>query len=680
MYNKSVFLFFLHKNYTYFISIRKPLSQRIPSKRIKNGKDCMKLTNIANCNTIDEYVHYKSQKLADGEQSFSALYQLMFSEKTNTFWETNDGYRIIKKTYGQAKQEIEQRAYTLQEQLIGVPQGAVVGLFMPNHLDWIELFWAILHCGYRPLLLNTRMDKAMLNDVIARADAKAVVSDGEQFSVPTVLAEQIICADTAIQNAVFGDEILLTTSGTSNSVKICVYDAAAMIHQILNAEQIVKTSRLIKQHYEGELKLLTFLPFYHIFGLTAMYMWFAFYSRTFVYLKDMSSQCILNTIRRHKVTHIFAVPLFWNTVYEQAMKQVRERGEKTMQKLKKGLKISHALSGCPALASAFRKKAFAEIRTKLFGESICFMITGGGCISETVLAFFNGIGYHLSNGYGMSEIGITSVELSEDNRILNSGTIGKPMQSVAYTVNPDGELLVKGNSLCKYYIENGQNVYIDGWFNTKDLAREEKGRYYLTGRKDDLIVSSSGENLNPNLYEYEFTIEHVKKVCMIDGRKNGLPYPVLLVSVVKYISHDTRAKVLQAVKEQLKSLNILHEIKEIVLVGEDLIKGNEFKLNRKRLAEEYIHGRLATLSLQQAEGEPDCLDEIEKQVAVCFERVLGKAVDKHADFFTDAGGTSLEYFTLVTYIQEEFDVVIRLSNEQRLTTVYDFSAYIKGNL
>ena len=641
----------------------------------------MRLTNIANCRTVNEFVNYKSQKLKTGKQTFFALFELMFSEESNVFWESNDGYRIIKKTYGEVKKTICKKAYAMQERLVGLERGSVVGLYMQNSVEWIENFWAILKCGYCPLLLNTRIDKNTIEEVIKSAKAKAVVSDGETFSVLTLTAKDVVCADTENVSEEFGEEILVMTSGTSNSVKVCVYDAISLINQILNAEHIVKTSRLVKKHYKGELKLLTFLPFYHIFGLTAMYMWFAFYSRTFVELKDMSSQCILNTIRRHRVTHIFAVPLFWNTVYEQAIKKVKERGEKTYLRLQKGLKISNALSGMPLLARLFRKKAFQEVRDKMFGESVCFMITGGGCISDEVLKFFNGIGYHLSNGYGMSEIGITSVELSENNKILNSGTIGKPMASVAYNVTEDGELLVKGTSLCKYYIENGEQVDLkNDWFRTKDLAVEEKGRYYLIGRKDDLIVSTSGENINPNLYEYCFNIEHVKKVCIIDAKRKGQVYPVILVSVVKYISTETQERVVQKVKEKLKELNLLSEIKEVVLVGEDLIKGNEFKLNRKRLATEYNDGTLNILSSKDKKGVESAFDEIEKKVAECFEKVLGKSIDKKADFFVDEGGTSLEYFTLVTYIQDEFDLTISFSNEKKLTTISDFSAYIKGNM
>ena len=640
----------------------------------------VKLTNIANFKTVEAYVKYKADRLKTGEQSFCALFELMFSEKENTFWESNDGYRIIKKSYGEVKDEILKKAFTLENMLLNEEKGSVIGLYMQNSVEWIETFWVILKCGYRPLLLNTRLEKSIIEEVIKSVDARAVISDGECFSVKTIDQSQIACAENTCENTDFGEEILLMSSGTSNAVKACGYDAKAIISQILNAEQIVKKSRLIKKHYEGELKLLTFLPFYHIFGLTATYMWFAFFSRTLVHLKDMSSQCILNTIRRHKITHIFAVPLFWNTVYGQAIKKVRERGEKTCLKLQKGLKISEKLSIFPHLAKFFRKRAFKEVRDKMFGESVCFMITGGGCISREVLSFFNGIGYHLSNGYGMTEIGITSVELSENGKVLNSGSVGEPMTSVEYKINEGGELLVRGNSLCKYYIENGRKIQMDGdWFNTKALAVERNSRFFLTGRLDDLIISSSGENINPNLYENEFNIRHAKRVCIIDAKKGGQAYPVILVSAVKYLSHETRGRLVCEVKERLKELNLLSEIKEVVLVGEDLIKGNEFKLNRKRLAEEYLSGRLNILSLSEQEGEAS-LDGIERQVAMCFERALGKAVAKSEDFFVELGGTSLEYFTLINYIQEEFDLTVPLSSDKRLITVNDFSEYIKENM
>ena len=640
----------------------------------------MKVTNIAGFSNIEEYIKYKSEKLREAPPSFDNLFELMFSEKENTFWETNNGYKITKTTYGETYRTILKKATTLKE-MLGVKQkNNIVGLYMQNSLEWIENFWAILKCGYRPLLLNTRIDTSIIDDLLIKHNVIAVISDGKSFSTKTIFSDDIVPNEALLDGCECGEDILLMSSGTTNSLKICSYTATAIYNQILNADQIVCTSNLIKKHYNGELKLLTFLPFYHIFGLTAMYMWFAFYSRTFVFLKDLSSYTILNTIRRHNVTHIFAVPLFWNKVYIEAEKKIKESGKSTYQKFKKALKISNALSGVPFLAKAFRKKLFKKIRDNLFGESISFMITGGGAISSDVMEFFNGIGYHLSNGYGMSEVGITSVELSENNNILNSCSIGSPMASVEYSINEENELLIRGSSLCQYYYDGKEKVEIGySWFNSKDLVEERNGKYYLLGRTDDLVVSSTGENLNPYLFEEKLICEHVKQICLIETKKNDVVAPVLLVEVNRYLSSNTLTTILTNIKNKLQMLRLISEIKQIVFIGENLIKENEFKLNRKRLSEDYIQGRLLVLDPENCNEQAD-FNDFEKKVADCFYKALGKEIGKNDDFFIDAGGTSMDYFTLISYIQTEFDVIIPLSNEKRMTTISSFCIYLKDEM
>ncbi|MBO5789493.1 MAG: AMP-binding protein [Clostridia bacterium] len=639
----------------------------------------MKLTNIAGHRNIESYVKAKSDLLRQTEANFHQLFLLMFSEKENVFWETNNGYKIIKTTYGEAYHSIRCKAKTLLQRLGTIRHNDIVGLYMQNSLEWIEMFWAILLIGCRPVLLNTRMDHGVLDDLLQKRGSLAVISDGATFSVPTILSSSIEKSEQEIEDMPSGEELFVLSSGTSQSVKMCAYDAKAICEQILNAESILKGSRLMDRHYEGQLKQLVFLPFYHIFGLTAMYMWFGFFSRTFVHLKDMSSMTVLNTIRRHGVTHIFAVPLFWDTVYEQAMKKIKERGEKTFAKFQKGLAISHKLSALPALARFFRKRFLREIRDNLFGESISFMITGGGMIRPEVLSFFNGIGYHLSNGYGMTEIGITSVELSEDNRVLCSGSIGLPMPSVEYQINDEGQLMVRGASLCKYYIEGEETVWMnDGWFATKDLAEQRGGRYYLLGRSDDLIITHTGENINPHMIEDKITHDHIKRVCLVSVEREGQATPVLLVEVNRHIAQSTLLTLRDYVKERLADLHLLSEVKDIGFVGESLMHETEFKLNRKRLACDYALRNLRLLDL--SEGEQFTIEhqsELERQVARCFFEALGKEVSLDSDFFLDAGGTSLDYFALVSYIQKEFDVMVPLSNDQKMTTMRQFCTFLK---
>ncbi|MBQ1944912.1 MAG: AMP-binding protein, partial [Ruminococcus sp.] len=371
--------------------------------------------------------------------------------------------------------------------------------------------------------------------------------------------------------------------------------------QIHDSYQIIRECTQVKKHYEGYIKQLCFLPFYHVFGLIAMYIWFAFFSRAFVQLNDLAPQTILNTIKRHKVTHIFAVPLFWETVYDQAIKTIRNRGEKTFKKFQKGMAIARRLSGSPALSRAFSKKAFREVRDNLFGESIIFLITGGSAIRPEVIEFFNAIGYHLADGYGMTEIGITSVELSDSPRVRNACFVGKPMTYAAYQINEKGELLVRGKVIAKYVIEDGKKTVTDksAWFNTHDLAECVDGRYRILGRADDLIVAPNGENLNPNLTEPQLRIAGANGVCLIKDGKT----PVLLVSVNRYTAPDQLQRLDGAFKEKIAALHLTGQIGRIVYTSAPLMADDEFKLNRRRLSDDCRAGRLPLLDKKQQKVE-----------------------------------------------------------------------------
>ena len=97
------------------------------------------------------------------------------------------------------------------------------------------------------------------------------------------------------------------------------------------------------------------------------------------------------------------MPLFWETIHKIALKTIKSKGEKTLKKFEKGLKIYNTLSNSAVLANKFSKIAFKQVRENLFGESVMFLISGGGGISKQTLQFFNAIGYRLVNGYGTTE-------------------------------------------------------------------------------------------------------------------------------------------------------------------------------------------------------------------------------------------------------------------------------------
>lgn len=73
----------------------------------------------------------------------------------------------------------------------------------------------------------------------------------------------------------------------------------------------------------------------------------------------------------------------------------------------------------------------------------------------------------------------------------------------------EGEVAIKGpNVMLGYYKDPKRTKSVfteDGWFRTNDLAvQDEKGRFYIKGRKSNMILGASGENIYPEEIESVF--------------------------------------------------------------------------------------------------------------------------------------------------------------------------------
>ncbi|MBE5804349.1 MAG: hypothetical protein E7316_07550 [Clostridiales bacterium] len=645
----------------------------------------MTLSGAPNGKGIDAYVSAKLEYAQSLDHTFGTLFNLMFSERENIFWETNDGFSIIKTTYGESADRIRRRAGTLAQRLgeIGLAEDAAVALYMDNSLEWIEMFWSILLCGRRPLLLNLRMSDAMLNGVLEAMQVSAVISDGKQFPCRTILESELGEAETPLPEGACGQEILLMSSGTSENIKVCAYTAAEIFAQISNAGSIIRENKRMKRHYEGCIKQLTLLPFYHVFGLFAVYFWFGFFSRTFVHLPNMNPQTVLNTVRKHKVTHIFAVPLFWDTVYRSAISTIKGRGKQTADKFAKGMRLAARLEDVPVLGGLFSHIAFGEIRENLFGESVQFCITGGSAIRPEVLRFFNAIGYHIANGYGMTEIGITSVELSNKKSVLNSGSIGRPMRSVHYDLAENGSLQVSGDSIAHAIIEGGKRQTLDvRALETHDVMRTEGGRYYIMGRMDDVIISATGENINPDIMEQAFDLPEAEGHCLIAARENDRVVPTLIVSVKPYTMPGRIARLSESIQEQIESNHFTGQIARVVFVSDKLMKPTEIKVNRKRLARDYQAGNLHPIGETERRDE-EVRTEIQQRVIQLIAETLDKNADDislGSDFFLDEGGTSMDYYALAGKLHSEFGIDLSGESTKSLSTVQEICAFLEERL
>lgn len=632
----------------------------------------MRYTNLGQFSKTKDYIKYKLGLLDKEEHSFSYLYKLMFSEEKNIMFEKSEGYRIKKLTYLEVKNNIEIKAYNLSS-ILKNKKGLTIGIYLDNDNRFIETYWAVIRSGNNPLLMNTRLSDAMLNEALKITEAELVISNGKNFDVKTINVAELEADNGRLIDDKYGDKMFIMSTGTSSKVKICAYEANQLFAVLKQSDKIILKNKKMERHYQGELKLLAFLPFYHIFGFIAIYLWFSFYSRTFVLLNDFSPKTIQNTIKRHHITHIFAVPLLWKKTYQAVIKEIKNKGEKTYQKFLKGMRLMDK----PLVGKLVTKYGFKEIRDNLFGDSISYMITGGSMISNDVIKFFNAIGYPMSNGYGMSEVGITSFELSSKKKYIGSGSIGEPLPGVSYEIQND-ELIIRGDTLATYVIEEGKKIKLNNEYHSKDLAYQINGHYYLKGREDDLLIASNGENINPYEVEKLFNLDTINETCLIYD--SSFTSPILLVGIDRFTSINKFEEIKMELINIVNKNNLTTLVGQIVFVNGSLLKEDEFKLNRKRLLKEYMNHTLSLYDVNKKEDNTD--DELLNKVKTLFAVALNKdvaSITGDLDFFIDGGGTSLDYYVISEAVQEEFHLSIFV-DDKPLSTPHSIAKYIREHL
>lgn len=636
-------------------------------------------------------------QLEKGNYTLEDVYTLSYRESIhdNIFFEYSSNGIIKEVTYKEALHSIDVETNNLCRILKDYPQDSVVGIKLENSPEWITTFWAILRAGFIPYLVNTKIVDQFNEAALKNAKAVAVISKTPFMDFKFINVDDLLEESEPTKNTrKFADKLMLSTSGTTKNPKICVYDGRAITNHLLNARHIVKTNPGIISTYNGRLKHLAFLPFYHIFGLCAVLTWFNAFGQTFVFLNDLSPKTLKNTILRHEVTHIFAVPVLFDSAVKSILREVNKRDEKTIAKFNKGIALSNKLqSRFPRLGMSFAKKAFKEIREQAFGDSIRFLITGGGFISKETLTVLNGLGYPLFNGYGMSELGIASVELSKKANIRNEALIGKPLPSIEYKLetheNGSDELLVRGSSLCIEIID-GDNVIKrekDEWFHTKDAAVKEKHGYRLVGRVDDIVVDDSGELISPEVVESSFTISEAKCVAFVKNDGNNC-------LILEFAEHTPNVKkrnaFMKAVKQNasLKSVYQIAEFYEIVgqripLALECKIKHRDLNNMFKANPEAFVKYDIKTL--EETSVEEVLTKDIEETLvsvievfASVFEMDI-KDINKDTHFLYDLSGTSIQYFSLLTELSNKMEVEIGYDSEAPLATPLDFAKYIVEN-
>lgn len=626
---------------------------------------------------LSKIIYGSISELKSSDLSFRAIYEITFSRPRLIMAEDNDGFRIHRYTYGEIKERIEKTSYALYR-LIGANH-SYVGLAMENSVDWIVAFWSILKSGNKPYLVNLRHPDGLTEKIIKNLGITNIICDKEgSCDARYIPLSSLKEADG--QTEEFENELAIASSGTSLNETICFYDGKSVCAQIFNTENIVKENKRIYAHYKGELKQLAFLPFYHVFGLFAVYFWFTFFKRTIVFMRDMAPDTILSTCRKHNVTHIFAVPLLWHTIEEKVLKAAEKQGRE--QKLKKGLKLCTALQNVfPFMGAALSRKIMHSVTDELFGRSVQFCISGGSFLRDSALALMNAIGYPLHNGYGMSEIGIASVELSKTPKERNRNSVGLPFASLQYKIDNNGVLFVKGDSICTSRLTAGKYTAGEEWFSTGDIAEcGDDGRYYIKGRLSDTVIGENGENINPDIIERMFTVNGAESFSVL-GMEDQL---VMIVQVSEYITAQRVEQMREALEKINASLPLTQQIKRFYMTRDEIMAKGAIKVSRKYLALAVKEGRVSLSPLKKESvkesGESD--SPLIKRVKSVVANVVGlseDSIDIDANLLVDVGISSLQYFSVLSALGKEFGITAEKEEDCRYT-VRKICEYIERQL
>ena len=187
-------------------------------------------------------------------------------------------------------------------------------------------------------------------------------------------------------------------------------------------------------------------------------------------------------------------------------------------------------------------------------------------------------GFVVNQCYGMTEtFGDGILNFTQVEKQMSA--VGKPDDHVQYKLDETGEICIKGDCVMLGYYKDpeatAEVIDADGWFHTGDLARmDEEGFYYITGRKKNLIILASGENVSPEELEKKLALCPAITECIVKEKSQK-------ICAVIYCPEDKQEEVRAFVIEVNRSLPLYKRISAVEFTVEPLPRNALGKLLRK---------------------------------------------------------------------------------------------------
>lgn len=459
---------------------------------------------------------YKKLKREDYIDTLAKLYEYstnIYAKKQFTQWyDTKEGgytFREFKATCDGISKLLTQ---------YGIGDGDKVAIFSQSMPNWSVAFFSLVpfgriaipilpdssanevtnivnHSGSKAIFVSQRLASRISQEV---QDSMALIIDIDTLEVIKSNDEMFTCdGKTSVPTP---DDIatIIYTSGTTGSAKGVVLSHRNLTSNVITCyHSCRRTSRD---------RWLSLLPMAHTLEMTIGMLYPMFCGASIFYLqKPPVPAILLRAMKTVKPTTILSVPLIIEKIYKGSVLPTisKSRILQWMDKNMNGLM-------CRIIGMKLEKT---------LGGHITFFGIGGAKLDTETEKFLLKAKFPYAIGYGLTE---TSPLIGYAmNRNRSVGSLGYPVHNVQlklHDVNPEtgeGEIVVKGpNVMLGYYKDPKRTKSVfteDGWFRTNDLAiLDKKGRFCIKGRKNNMILGASGENIYPE--EIESVINNVEGV------------------------------------------------------------------------------------------------------------------------------------------------------------------------
>jgi long-chain acyl-CoA synthetase len=614
--------------------------------------------------------------------------------------------------------DLDQHARRLAGGLMnaGLSAGDCVALLASTRPEWFLACVATIMAGAVPTPLDEQLGDDVLKHVLTDSASHFVFTtvEGAQrlqglgIETPVILLDlnddpqhgwRTMLIDTVDLPRPKPDDIaaLFYTSGTTGPPKGVPLTHANLTFQV-NA---LTAANLVSEHD----RVLLPLPLHHVYPFVIGLLLPLSIGLTVVLPRSLTGPRIVEAIRGEKVTAVVGVPRLYDALYAGIQSQVRGKGRLV------GAVLATSSGLCTWLRRRFSLRVGRFLLRPLhrqFGPRLRILACGGSQLDPELGFKLEGLGWRLAIGYGLTE---TSPLLTIDPPgEVRMGSVGLPVPDVELRIDPSaypkgaehahqskhGEILARGPNVFGGYRnlpEQTAKVFTkDGFFRTGDLGYlDADGYLYVTGRVSTLIVTQSGENVQPDEIEAAYlTAPIIREIGVLQEDERLVAVIVLEPDEIGDRSAEAiEAAVRTAIDRGSRQLASYKRISRFAISREALPRTRLGKIQRHLLKKRYAQalqegrdaGATGPLEPEEMSDQDRALLENPTSWQVwewLSERYPDVRLTPDSNLQLDLGIDSLSWLNLTMEIGNRFNVELSEQAIARIDTVRDLLGEVSG--